>query len=445
MDQNNLDKMFQKQLKNLEVTPSKKVWNNIESKLQHKKRKIIPIWWFVNGGIAALFVLGLFLFPFSNEENDFNKTDSKIIITESSIEKVEVETNIKIDSTISVDNFKKKVIVANKKVNTKQIIKNNSEKKKTLVSTKNAMKKIFLADNSKLEKIDSSKKEQQNVIKKEQIYSDKTTPDKQEDKVNNINKTNIKKVDLNNLKQNKDSVFSNHKEIKKWMVAPVFAVLNSNSFSNSSPVASSLSNSTEGKNSFSYGFQIGYKINDKWTIQSGIHKQEMSYVNNNITVVSSISKNVSSISFNNGSSFSFETASKEKSDFASNSILNTQSLNGNLNQNFGYIEIPLEIKYTFLDTNKFNSQIVTGFSSLFLNKNEVNLRTTFLTKSGKATNLNAINFSGNLGLDFNYSLHKNWSLNLNPMFKVQLNTFYKNDNGFSPFNLGIYSGVKFNF
>ena len=128
-----------------------------------------------------------------------------------------------------------------------------------------------------------------------------------------------------------------------------------------------------------------------------------------------------------------------------NSYLTRAYLDGNLSQKYGYIEIPIEIKYNLLGTKKFNAQVVAGFSSLFLNKNEVNFNTQFMSKSGKANNLNHINFSGNLGFDFNYSLNKKWSLNLSPMFKAQLNTFSKDSNGFSPFNLGAYSGVKYKF
>ena len=103
------------------------------------------------------------------------------------------------------------------------------------------------------------------------------------------------------------------------------------------------------------------------------------------------------------------------------------------------------MKYNFSNNSKFEAQLVTGFSSLFLDKNEVILNTFNTTSTGELTNLNNINFSGNLGFDFNYFLNNNWSLNVNPMFKVQLNTFKTEANNFAPFNLGIYSGIKYQF
>jgi hypothetical protein len=448
MNQNNLDKLFQEQLNNLEVTPNKKVWNNIESKLKKKKRRIVPIWWFTSG-IAAILVIGMLIFPLSNDENNFIDNDSKIIITERSKKETKLETihKTKIDSVINHKKSEDKtILVADKKVGLDQLKnKKKTDNKKELVSTKNVMKKVLIADNFINEPIDSLKDKENVVSKNETIFFDKKDKIKK-NQINDIKKeSNQNKKDLNNFVKKRDSVLSTKILKNKWSVAPVFAVLKSNSFSNTSPLNENLSNSTKGKNSFSYGFQVGYKINNKWSIQSGIHLQEMSYVNNQVTVISSITKNASSVTFNSGDSFSFNEFLTQSSDFASNSSLNTTSLNGNLNQTYGYIEIPIEVKYNFLSSKKFNTQIVVGFSSLFLNKNEVNLNSQFSSKLGKATYLNSINFSGNLGFDFNYSLNRKWSLNLNPMFKAQLNTFSEKSNGFSPFNLGIYSGLKYTF
>ena len=238
---------------------------------------------------------------------------------------------------------------------------------------------------------------------------------------------------------------------RNWSVAPSFAVLKSNSLSDSSPINAGLAESTSGENSYSYGIQLGYQLNTKWSLQTGIHLQEMSYANNQISVNRSSQSNPFATKFSNGDTFSFSTNSNNAiadesvqllSDFMLN---NVNSNSGNISQNYGYIEIPVEVKYNFSNNQKIETQIVTGFSTLFLNKNEVILSTQNFSRALEATNLNTINFSGNLGFDFNYFLNKNWAFNLNPMFKVQLNTFSDNANGFAPFNIGIYTGIKYQF
>lgn len=446
MDYNNLDKLFQEQLKNLEATPNKRVWNNIESKLKKKKRRLVPVWWFTSG-IAAMLLLGILLFPFSDDKEIFNKTDSDIIITESPKKEINEKTiyKSKIDAIIQQEKSEEKILISDKQTNTiprnkQKVNPKNTDINKKSVSTKNEVKKAFLADNVINQNIDS-------INKKEVVINDNTTffADKKK-KLTTIDKKEVKnKVDLNKFVEKKDSLFSPKSLKNKWSIAPVFAVLNSNSFSNTSPIDKSLSNSTKGQSSYSYGLQIGYKINKKWSVQSGIHLQEMNFSNNQVTAVASISKSSSSVAFNSGDSFSFNEIATQSSDLATSSVVSRASLSGDLNQQYGYIEIPIEVKYNFLSSKKFNTEIVAGFSSLFLNKNKINLESQFLSKSGKANNLNTINFSGNLGFDFNYSLNKKWSLNLNPMLKAQLHTFSENSNGFAPFNLGIYSGIEYKF
>lgn len=450
MNNKDIDRIFQENLKNLEATPGKRVWNSIESKLQKKKRKVIPFWWFV-GGAVAIFLLGFIFSTFSDDKNILEQEVPNTIITDAPKKIKKPNTTIKsnIDSIIQQKNEQEKVLVADEKTIETASEKESStlkkiNKKKKLVSTKNAMKKVFLAENEIKKDIISSKEKEPNSTKK------KTTIN-ENDKIGNTNlkekekKSNLKKVDFNNYLEKKDTIYKTKLDKKKWAIAPVFAVINSNSFSNSSPLDKSLSNSTKGKSSFSYGMQIAYQFHKRWTIQTGIHLQETSFTNKQIVLASTISSRNANVSFNNRGSVSFENTPAQASDLASNSVANRVNLNGDLNQTYGYIEIPIEVKYIFLNTTKFNSQLVAGFSSLFLNKNEVNLNTQFISNSGEATNLNNINFSGNFGFDFNYSLNKNWSLNLNPMFKAQLNTFNNNANGFAPFNIGIYSGLKYQF
>lgn len=433
MKHTNLDKLFQEQLKNLETTPNIRVWNTIESQLKKKKRAVVPIWWLASG-VAAMLLLGFFLFPFTNDQEVFRKPDSEIIITKSPKKEIKVETNdnTQINGVIEQE----KIFVSpTQKINTK--ITDNT---KMLGNLKNQREKGRFADNAATENKDFVQKKQVDINDNTTFFSDK------KDRITKTEKeSNTNKVDLNKLLEKKDSLFSKKSSKNNWSLAPVFAVLNSNSFSNTSPIDKSLSNSTKGQSSYSYGLQIGYKINKKWSIQSGIHLQEINFSNTKVSAIATISSSASSAVFNNGNSFSFNEKDTQSADFISNALVSRTSLNGDLNQTYGYLEIPIEVKYNFLQTKKFNTEVVAGFSSLFLNKNEIMLNSQFITTTGKATNLNTINFSGNLGFDFNYLLNQKWSLNVNPMLKAQLHTFSENSNGFLPFNLGIYSGIKYKF
>jgi hypothetical protein len=123
----------------------------------------------------------------------------------------------------------------------------------------------------------------------------------------------------------------------------------------------------------------------------------------------------------------------------------TNKNSGYLRQEMGYLEMPLEMTYNLLN-KKFGIKIIGGFSTLFLQDNNITIvssdRETLL---GEANNLNDIHFSSNLGLGIKYSFLKSFEFNIEPILKYQLNTFNTNAGNFKPYFFGVYSGVSYNF
>ncbi len=108
----------------------------------------------------------------------------------------------------------------------------------------------------------------------------------------------------------------------------------------------------------------------------------MKYANNQITVYPSEIAATQSVAFKDNNAVSFNNPVTESLSIQSNLFSTFVKSTGNLTQNFGYIEIPLEMKYNFSNNSKFEAQLVTGFSSLFLDKNEVILNTFNTTSTG---------------------------------------------------------------
>jgi hypothetical protein len=125
-------------------------------------------------------------------------------------------------------------------------------------------------------------------------------------------------------------------------------------------------------------------------------------------------------------------------------IFNTK-ISGNIEQRFGFIEVPLELEYRVLD-KKFGMNLIGGFSTFFLNENEIyadiNGSSTLI---GEANNINSTSFSANLGLGLDYSLSKQWNINLEPQFKYQINTFNNTSGNYRPYFIGVYTGLSFKF
>ncbi|PQJ76849.1 outer membrane beta-barrel protein [Polaribacter glomeratus] len=447
-EQKNIDKLFQDKLKVFEVMPNEKVWDATKATLQKKKKKVLPIWW-MSSGVAAILILGFLLFPVNYINNKIEPLPENVV-TKPNTEKYEIERKKEVET----------VIVKSDKVDTKNtetaanVIKSKIRKtatKITLLSYKKQQKLFTNMVKKQNPQVDNSLNDIISFTQNNNITSDKKNTINREEKIENSinvikkeeNKTHLKKLDLLAAVAENTKELKEDKLQKKWAVSPVLGIIGSNSFSKKSPLDSNLDGSTKGNKSVSYGVQFTYKINNKWSFQSGVHLQEIQYSNNNIAVVTSNSK-ASNINFNSGSQFILNSTTRESFD-ANLLNLNTVSFNGNMRQNFGYIEIPLEIKYNLFETNKIETQIVTGFSSLFLNKNEVFLNTSNFQNTGEANNLNGLNFSGNLGIDFKYLFNKRWSLQLNPMFKTQLNTYNKNSNGFQPYFIAVYTGINYRF
>lgn len=443
-DAKNIDAVFQKKLQNIEVQPDPKVWQQIENRIQQKKRKVLPMWW-LSSGIAALLVLGIFLYPFSKnkdttilEDIDYPKEILK------TTEKKPTNT-LELNKNQEVTNTDPSI-----KEQTKPIKKVEKTQHFSLVDKKVAQQEKEPSNSRQKKGIPGLEKivhEPSVVINQET----KNTDDKVAMKKNSLskeskNKTEEKKKLFAQIPEENEEEKDTKKNRLKWEVSPTVGVLKANSFTQSSALDVNLNNNpVSGENTVTYGVRVGYQLNDKWTIQSGIHIQNVAFNTSNVAIAQSLtaSSNLENVNFTTDNLL-FGNSSEGIATNDAFSIPITE--NGVINQAYGYIEIPIEVKYKVFSTQKFNTQLVSGFSTLILNKNEITSSAeNFSQVLGEATNLNPTNFSGNLGLDLNYEINTNWSINLNPMFKTQFSTFSNNANDFKPYFIGVYSGIKYKF
>ncbi len=495
MEQKDIDRLFQERLKDVEVTPNPEVWNAIEKKLQKKKRRVVPIWWF-SGGIAAVLLLGVFLFFNNNggqQKDDFPTiTKDEVTRERNTIEDVEKEENIVTPIIILEKKEDKNRLLNNVDVAEKQKTKNSEKiiKNKGQEITATAYENIQRVHEKELDLIDlkiAVNKEDNNseeVLQKNNPSSDEivvknnlTLQQEEENinkeiqiakKENNINENDEKDFYLSEKENlNKESDISKKdfiaemnkkneepREIEnqeKWAVSPVVGVLKSNSFSKGSPLDADLNdNDFSGGSTFSYGVNVTYQLRKKWALRSGVQLQRTVFTTNDVNLVSSsvvVANSLENVVVNSSNSnddtLSLDTADDLSSEFVINGDIGEE---GNLQQNYSYIEIPVEVKYTFLTSKKISTSIITGFSSLILNENNIVSETSnFSSTIGGATNLNAFNFSGNLGFDVDIEIAKKLNWNINPVFKAQLNTFSENSNGFSPYAIGVYTGLRYKF
>jgi hypothetical protein len=395
-DFKNIDRLFQEKLKDYEVTPPNKVWSGIENNLTEipAKRKI-PIW-AKFASIAALLLLfigigAIYLVP----SNNFTVNLFKLPISD----KPTVKN--------STDTLKPFETVSKKNIETKTVSKPIAEKQ---TSIEKPIKNVVKADEN------TSIADNKTITKQLPKYL----------------------TDTKNLpfqKQAKTKASKNSIDKSKFTVATIFAPIYMNSFGGGSGIDGQFkNNATSGNSSYSYGVKVAYKLNKKITLQSGVNLMNLGFTTNNVF----ITPGVSAVGLSNISS----SPNLGKNSKNSKDALNTT---GSLNQVFGYVEIPVEVKYN-VTNGKFGVNLVGGFSTLLLNRDEVFVKTSDYTQSlGASDNLRSINFSGNIGVDIDYLIHKNLYLNVSPMFKVQTNTFSKNSGSLLPYYLGVYTGINYKF
>ena len=428
LNKSNIDKLFIDKLKSFQASPDEKVWQKIERKLKKKKQKKgIPIWWSYSG-VAALLILGFFLFLIS--DNEFNEIENNVVSSPKQLnikkELLEKKGNRNLNNANKIYTAEKKIKVSSQK-------ENSSSKKMTHDSKNNFQ--IALLEKNKIKQF----------IQPITIHIENTFNIIEPKKLKNKTKgLDFSKEVKDNIAMLLNEEKKNAKKKKNWSISPLIGLLNSNSYTKSSPVSSSLSNSTKGDYTYSYGLQVSYQLNRKYSVQTGLHFQEISYQNKNLIVALS-NINSSNINFDTRTNFDMIELNSNVETSGNISAANIVSRNGNLNQRYGYIEIPIEIKYNLIEKNSFKTELIVGASSLFLNENETTLETESFSSSGKMNNLNNINFSANLGVIFSYKFDKKWALNFSPMLKSHLNTFNNNSNGFKPYSFGVYSGINLNF
>ena len=496
-DKKHIDRLFQEKLKDFEAVPNDAIWESIELKLHEKKRKrqVIPIWWQIAGVaavLALLFTIGNQVFnnsldknntvqPIVNIENKDDSTDSSkelnnssnnqnenVVITEPNNEALNTEST----SEESVSKSPEKTIsIAN--TNSKSNIGKGTQKSNTVlnkpISNSNNESKIASNTNVKDATINSTstisgQTKINNVQKKPETDALIGNPenDIKNSVVDNDSKTEFLELNDENAKEsetiedaiaqvnNIDEKEENEK-LSRWDISTNVAPVYFNSFGNESTIDEQFTgNSKSGEINFSYGINSGYAVNKKLKIRAGINKVNLGYNINNVNINGGI---MASLKAN------IKSGAKTSSGKTDNSNgLNAQNLSydivpdllasnfqTSLNQELGFIEVPLEIEYAILN-KKIGINVISGFSALFLDNNNIySIIDGEKVLLGEAQNINGTSYSANFGLGLNYNFSEKIKLNLEPTFKYQINTFQDTSSNFQPYFIGIYTGLSYKF
>ena len=470
-EKKNIDRLFQEKFKDFEAVPDAEVWNNIERQfLKKKKRRIIPLWLRFGGAAAILLLLISTGFWYFNEndntiepsqENSISDIDSKDeIIEETSSDKEE--------NAITFDEQEEKTDLNYQKEEDSKIKNNQSRKDKTKLNSfakqlNNTEKEAKIASYEKENSvIESNVNKDANQRTKEKIIGENANIvlDNSKNKLNSDEIVVAQEETIDQPEKAKDVIqeelekAAEENELvasttNKWSIGSTMSPIYYNTLGNGSPIDPTLATNKKNSNeSISYGLKVNYRLSKKLSLQSGINTVELGYSTENVAALISSSLLSGSNTNVNSNVEGISVAAVSTANSQNSDVINQRSSfdsSGNLDQTLGYVEIPLEAKYNILQ-KKLGINLIGGFSTYFLYQNKVSI-TSFgkTTTLGEASNINTLNFSGNLGVDFDYNISKKIYINVSPMFKYQLNTFSENSGGFQPYYLGVYTGLNFRF
>ncbi len=491
-EKKHIDRVFQEKFKDFEVSPSMDLWSKIESKLdENKPRKVVPLWWKV-AGIAASFAVLLTVW-FTYQSNFTNPGSSVVnqnnIENQLEIEAAPAKTNLGFSTELTVDEAieitssesstpknttTSQPSLTDKSTNTEALQANSISESYVLNNSANTSSKDYtLKAEGAITSIDSeisTPLTQNNFnsiltslknnltthpiavdeiaardISRSKVPRSFGTEKYAEEKLlaqNNPLSTQQTSEEIAEEAQENLANKQKHLWSLKPQVSPVFN-LAANSGASIDPMLGN--NSSQGNTSLAYGMLVTYTLATNLRLRSGVQQVNMSYTTNDVVFAPAVAGVASNQINFNVSAEGFNVFNQLIYDANADPNSRTFAASGDLQQQLGFVEIPLEVEWQLID-GKFGVYASGGASSLFLLQNSVGLRNeTGVWNIGENAAANNTSFSGNLGLGLEYQLTRRFNLNLEPSLRYQFNTFSNQIEGFNPYFFAIYTGVNLKF
>jgi len=257
------------------------------------------------------------------------------------------------------------------------------------------------------------------------------------------------------------------KSANKWSVAALASPTYYSRFnSGNSDLSNQLMASEQPQISYSGGVAFSYKLNKRFSIQSGLFYSSLGQVVDGINSFAGFQKyDITKSDHNfevlttNGTVYTNNADVFLISDGPGERILtnytkavfdpekaNLQYINNSLHQNFSYLELPILLRYKFIDKT-IDLNLIGGVSyNMLINNSVYTVNDGSKYPIGKTEGLNLMSLSSSLGMGMEYNFSSKLSLNLEPTFKYYLNPFNQTAGSkIHPYSFGIFSGVSYKF
>lgn len=459
-----IDELFREKLQNFEQEPPAYLLGNILDGVAGARRKRRMIIWRVAGVAAALLLA--FVAGWQLKTSDIRNPENQVMVS------APVQTQKSDQSVISAEPASRaiqethasEILLANNSNTDKRIPTQNIESKESSSIAALSASEIT-RDVTVLNPLKSVDRKLQSTYAGEQSLQVKRNSD-------NSGLLIEKSIDQQIMEQNQKQMVAENKlkDKTRWAVgAQVSPEYNSSKASYSKQYASNMLATSTSTADLGGGISVEVKKGKRWSIQSGVYysginqsagnryasngKASMDAISGSNYFNTAINVDASRNTMSMNSGAGVIELSKVPSGLVLGTSLEDKSLANSVivsptsfQQNFDYIEIPLYLRYTLIDT-RFDVVMLGGFSSNLLVGNQIWVDDpSGKSLVGKTKDMETMNYSGTVGVGLKYGLSKHISLNVEPRLKYYLNSLNSNEAvSYKPYTFGVFTGLSYEF
>ncbi|MDE3183345.1 MAG: outer membrane beta-barrel protein [Bacteroidota bacterium] len=192
------------------------------------------------------------------------------------------------------------------------------------------------------------------------------------------------------------------------------------------PYSSELEKKESGTYSYSFGLSVGYRLNYKWSLQSGVNFSTTNmHIEPEKIYAERDNQGVVKYTINTSSGKGYILPS-----FSSNPRVGDSLFTQNIKHSLKYTAIPLAVKYN-LSNGRFSANLLAGLSTNILSTGKISTEVkrgneSELDKTHDIHGLRTLYFSGLAGIGFDYNIYKNLSFTFSPIINFAIDPINKN-------------------
>ncbi len=214
-------------------------------------------------------------------------------------------------------------------------------------------------------------------------------------------------------------------------------------------------NRDQPKISFQAGAQVGFKLSERWSLESGVAFLQGNSTSRSPGFFMDRTTNESADLLPNAmvsgkSSYSNETVQKLR---LNSSVTGSTSavyipMDKNMSNSYSYLQVPAYLGYTFRPEKKLSYTLLGGGITNFFLKNNLETASGYTLETTRENNVyNDLNFSAAAGMRLNYRLNGAWNTSLTANYQYSLMNSFKENRFLTsrPQVYGVSWGVRYTF